>query len=114
MYLYMFHKILATLAPAPQIVTHPTDLTVSASFNAVFKCSTSLSNDFSFEWKRKNSSLPKKSLLSLNGATSILSIPNVNSNDVGEYYCVVSSNNKISQSNIAKLQLSSTYVYIYM
>ena len=95
---------LETYVSAPEIFSHPTDLKITAPSNAVFTCSASACDDLTFEWKRMNSNLPKKSLLSQNGTKSILSIPNVTSDDVGEYYCVVLANNKTSQSKTARLQ----------
>ena len=79
--------------------------------NAVFKCSASACGDLSFEWKRVYSDLPKKSLLSNIGTTSILTIPNVTNDDVGEYYCVarILNSTNSSQSNIAKLRFSGGY-----
>ena len=95
-----------THAFAPEIITHPVDLIVTASSNAVFACSVRVCDLISFKWKRKNSDLPKKSLLSANNTTSFLTIPNVTRDDVGEYYCIVETNNKMSQSNVARLQFS--------
>ena len=109
MHSYNIVNFLARSIPAPKIITHPTDLTAAASSSAVFKCSASACNKYSFEWKRTNSDLPKKSSLSNIGATSFLTIPDVTSDDVGEYYCVAWSNNKTSQSYAAKLQFSGTY-----
>ena len=79
---------------------------MTALSNAVFACSVRVCDFVSFKWKRKNLDLPKKSLLSANGTTGILTIPNVTRDDVGEYYCIVEANNRKSQSNGARLQFS--------
>ena len=99
---------------APQIITHPTDLIVSGPFTATFHCSAYACDNLAFEWKRINSDLPEKSLLSQSCTTSILSIPNITSEDVGEYYCIVWANNQSSQSNTAKLQFSGSYIHSYI
>ena len=100
---------------APRIIIHPTNLIVSGptSSTATFHCSAYACDNLAFEWKRINKNLPEKSLVSRNGTTSILSIPNVTSEDVGEYYCVVWANDQSSQSNIAELQFSGLSNYKY-
>ena len=100
---------LATMDFAPQAITHPIDLTVSGPSTATFHCSAYACDNLEFKWKRINSDLPEKSLLSRSGITSFLYIPNVTSEDVGEYYCVVWANNQSLQSNTAKLQFSGSY-----
>ena len=114
---------------APQIIIHPTNLIVSGptSSTATFHCSAYACDNLAFEWKRINKNLhnlafewkrinknlPEKSLVSRNGTTSILSIPNVTSEDVGEYYCGVWANDQSSQSNTAELQFSGLSNYKY-
>ena len=97
------------------IVIQPTDSGAAAPFSAVFTCSAKAYGALSFEWKRSDSDLPQKSFIeikySLNGITNYLFIPNVTSDDAGEYYCDVWANNKASRSNIARLQFSGAYTY---
>ena len=104
-------ELLAAHVSDPEIITHPVDLNITAPSSAVFTCSASACDAVSFEWKRVNSDLPEKSLVSKNGTTSTLFIPDVMGDDVGEYYCVVMAGNKTSQSDIAHLQISGAYNY---
>ena len=106
----IYFEFLAAVPFAPQIITHPTDFIVSGSFTATFYCSVCACDNLAFEWKRINKNLPKKSLLSQSGTTSILSIPNVTSEDAGEYYFVVWANNRTAQSNAAELQFSGSFI----
>ena len=109
MYIYIVHflfEALAKLFSPPQIITHPTDISAVGTFSAMFKCSADACHSLSFEWKRINSDLPEKSFTIQSGTTSILSIPNVTSDDVGKYYCVAVTNNGTSESHSAELQLS--------
>ena len=72
----------------------------------------------SFDWIRIPSSfkLPAKSQItfesSLDVATSVLFIPNVTSDDAGEYYCIIWTD-KPSISNFAKLQFSGSCIRLY-
>ena len=97
------------------IVIQPTNSSAAAPFSAVFTCSAKAYGVLSFEWKRLNSDLPEKSFnvmkLSQNSTTSYLFIPNVTSDDVGEYYCDVWANEKASRSHIARLLFSGVYMY---
>ena len=104
------------VVPAPHIVTHPTDTFAAAPFSGVFTCAASGYGTLLVNWIRKDLSvwqtkpLPTKAIISLESTpkvtTSSLVIPNVTSNDVGRYYCVVWGENKASRSHIAKLLLS--------
>ena len=104
--------MLLTLVFAPDIIIHPVDTAAAAPFGGKFTCSARGYGSMSFDWIRIPSSfkLPAKSQItfesSLDVATSVLFIPNVTSDDAGEYYCIVWTNNKASRSNVAKLQFS--------
>ena len=66
-------------------------------------------------WHRHNDPLPKKAystlIPSVNETTSVLTIPNVTSEDVGMYYCVVLSNTRIVESRVAKLFLAGIFTH---
>ena len=106
--------ILLTLASAPHITIHPIDTAAAVPFGSYFICSAIGYGNMSFDWIRLPSGfmLPTKSQItfesSLDFATSVLFIPNVTRNDIGEYYCIVWANDKASRSNIAKLHFSGT------
>ena len=51
---------------------------------------------------------------SVNGITSTLTIPNVISEDVGTYYCVVWASNIAIQSRVASLFLAGKNILKYM
>ena len=105
-----------TLVLAPRIVVHPISTAAAVPFGARFTCSARGYGDMSFDWLRlpEGFKIPAKSQIiyesSLDVATSVLFIPNVTSDDAGEYYCIVWTNNKASRSNVAKLQFSGMYV----
>ena len=117
---YEILHMLLTLVVAPRIVTHPISTASAAPFGGKFTCSARGYGDMTFDWIRIPSSfkLPHKSQItfesSLDVATSVLFIPNVTSDDAGEYYCIVWTNDKASRSNVAKLQFSGMYVAVYV
>ena len=75
----------------PHIITHPAHTSAAAPFSAQFICSVQGYGYFTVNWYRKNISLPIKAYSTLtpsvNVTTSVLTIPNVTSEDVGAYYC---------------------------
>ena len=92
----------------PRVVTHPTDTSAAAPFSALFSCSVQAYGYLTVTWYRNNRySVPKKAysilLPSAYVTTSVLTIPNVTSKDVGAYYCVVEANRKTAQSVAANL-----------
>ena len=64
-------------------------------------------------WHRYDYLLPNKAfdilIPSVNETASVLTIPNVTSEDVGTYYCVVWANRKAVQSQSANLFLAGKY-----
>ena len=92
---------------APDIITDPTDTSAAAPFSAVFTCSAKGCGKLNIIWHRHNKPLPQRAYsttsASVNGTTSNLTIPNVVSDDVGTYYCVVRAGNKATESKIASL-----------
>ena len=106
MYIIIIHYVVCT----PQIVTHHTDTSAATPFNALFSFSIQAYGYLSVTWYRQNNSLPNKDystlLLSVNVTTSVLTIPNVTSEDVGRYYCVAWANFLAVQSQAANLFLA--------
>ena len=96
--------------PAPDIITDPTDTSAAAPFSAVFTCSARGCGKLNIIWHRRNKPLPQRAYsttsASVNGTTSTLTIPNVVSDDVGTYYCVVRAGNKATESKIVRLLLA--------
>ena len=97
----------------PRVVTHPTDTSAAAPFSALFSCSVQAYGYLTVTWYRNNRDpLPKKAysmlMPSLDITTSVLTIPNVASEDVGMYYCAVQANRKTAQSLAANLILAGT------
>ena len=113
------------IVSALRIVTQPTDTSAAAPFSALFKTSIQVYGYLTITWYRNENSMPKKAYLtripSVNETTSILTVPNVTSEDVGTYYCVVWANNMAVKSRHANLSLAgkictSEYInvmYIY-
>ena len=112
---------LTNIVSAPHIITHPTDIFAAAPFSAVFTCSASGYGKLSVVWFRKDlvmleaKPLPSKAIISLESSLKVtistLVIPNVTTNDVGHYYCIVWGKNKASRSDAGKLLLSGMYSY---
>ena len=105
------------VVPALHIVTHPTNTSAAAPFSALFKCSIQAYGYLIVTWYRNNAyPIPKKAysklIPSVNVTTSILTIPNVTSEDVDKYYCVARVGRRIEESLRAKLLLASKYTYI--
>ena len=77
----------------PHILTHPTDTSTAAPFSGVFTCSVTGCGHRNITWYRRGGSLPTKSesteVSSSTVTNSTLVIPNVTSDDIGKYYCVV-------------------------
>ena len=106
-YVYM---CIPNVVSALRIVTQPTDTYAAAPFSALFKISFQVYGYPTITWYRNKTSMPKKAYLTLipsvNETTSILTIPNVTSEDVGTYYCVVWANNIGMKSRHAHLSLA--------
>ena len=103
------------VASALRIVTHPTDTSAAAPFSALFKFSIQVYGYLAITWHKSNeNSIPKKAYLTLvpsvNETTIILTIPNVTSEGVGTYYCVVWANRMAVISHNANLSLAGKYV----
>ena len=96
---------------APRVVTHPTDTSAAAPFSALFSCSIQVYGYLTITWYRNNDNpVPSKAcsmvIPSMNETTSILTIPNVISEDVSRYYCVVWANRIAALSLNANLFLA--------
>ena len=79
----------------PLVATHPTDTSAAAPFSALFKCSIQAYGYLTVTWYRSNTyPVPEKAystlIPSVNVTTSILTIPNVTSEDIGTYCCKAS------------------------
>ena len=98
------------IAGFPHFFPHPIDTTAAAPFSAQFNCCVQAYGHLTITWYRMNNSLPKKAystlILSVNVTTSVLTIPNVTSEDVGAYYCVVWINGIIIPSLAGNLVLA--------
>jgi len=103
------------IVPAPYFVIHPTDKSAAAPFSGVFICSAGGYGYRNIIWHRRNNPIPKKAYSTLiplvNTTKSIFTIPNVTSEDVGVYYCVVWVNRTAIQSGAANLHLSGIIRY---
>jgi len=92
------------------IIIHPTDISAAAPFSGVFTCSAGGYGYRNIIWHRRNKPIPKKAystvMPTVNETKSVLTIPNVTSEDVGIYYCVVWINKKAQQSHTAILFLA--------
>ena len=102
----------------PGVVTHPTDTSAATPFSALFNCSVQAYGYLTIIWYRNNRNpVPKKAyttlISSVNVTTSILTIPNVTSEDVGRYYCVVWANRKTAESLAGNLFFAgNTHLYL--
>ena len=98
----------------PHIIAHPTDTSAAAPFSGVFTCSVTGCGHLNITWYRRGGSLPTKSesteVSSPTVTTSTLVIPNVTSDDVGRYYCLVWANSTASRSNDVILNFSGMYI----
>ena len=112
-----YSAIITHVADAPYITTHPTDTSAAAPFSAVFTCSASGYGDLNIIWYRNNLPLPVKAHSikvdqSDYTTASRLTIPNVDKQDVGEYYCIVWANKKASRSRSAKLLIAGEHAFM--
>ena len=93
-----------------RIVTHPTATGAAAPFSALFSCSIQVYGYLTITWYRNNEDpVPSKSysmVISSVNETSILTIPNVTSEDVGTYYCEARANRIAVTSLSANLFLA--------
>ena len=91
-YVTVANMSLHYLVHAPCVVTHPTATGAAAPFSALFNCSIQVYGYLTITWYRNNEDpVPSKAysmvISSMNETTSILTIPNVTSEDVSTYYC---------------------------
>ena len=105
-----YNKFYSHVVAPPKVVTQPTDTSAAAPFHADFSCSVQTYGYLVITWHRHNNLLPNKAfdtlIPSVNETTSVLTIPNVTSEDVGTYYCVVWANRRAVQSQSANLFLA--------
>ena len=99
----------------PHILTHPTDTSASVPFSGVFTCSVTGCGHLNITWYKRGGSLPTKSesteVSSPTFTNSTLVIPNVTSDDVGRYYCLVWANRRGTQSNDGILYFAGDDIY---
>ena len=112
-YDYVF--VITYVVTTPHVTTHPNDTSAAAPFGAEFKCSFETYGYLTVTWYRNNAyPVPEKAystlILSVNITTSILTIPNVTSEDVGTYYCVAEIGRVAVKSQSAKLFLAGKIV----
>ena len=92
------------------IVTEPTDTSAAAPFSGVFTCSVEGYGYHIILWYKQFGTLPYKhkikEITTQGVITSILIIPNVTKEDVGEYYCHVWANQLGVRSIAANLYYS--------
>ena len=97
----------------PKIITQPTDTSAAAPFSGVFKCFVQTYGYLTIKWYRNDNLVLNKAfttlLPSLNKTESVLTIPNVTSEDVGTYYCEAWANRMAVQSEAAYLFLAGKY-----
>ena len=109
------------IVSALRIIAQPTDTSAAAPFGAQFKFSIQVYGFLTINWHRNNKNhVPKKAHLTLipsvNETTSILTIPNVTSEDIGTYCCIVWANSMAVRSHCANLFLAGkihSYIRIY-
>ena len=99
------------IVAAPRVVTHPTDTSAAVPFSALFNCSFQAIGYLTITWYRNNkNAVPVKAystlMPSVNVTTSILTIPNVTSKDIGTYCCVAQVGRITVKSLSANLFLS--------
>ena len=111
--IYVFYVYICVyhVVAAPQVVTHPTNISAAAPFNALFKCSVQGYGYLTVTWYKNNKKLVSKKvnhtvISLLNITASVLTIPNVTIEDVGAYYCVVWAKLKAARSLAANLILA--------
>ena len=100
-----------------QVAIHPTDTSAAAPFGALFSCSVQAYGYLTVTWYKNNrESVPKKAYSTLIPSAyvtkSVLTIPNVTTEDVGTYYCVVQANRKAAHSLAANLIFAGKRVTI--
>ena len=103
--------------PALRVIAHPTNTSAAAPFSAIFKCSIQAYGYLTVTWYRNNRyPVPEKAystlIPSVNVTTSILTIPNVTSEDVGIHYCVARVGRRTEESLGANLFFAGKYTYI--
>ena len=97
-----------------KFVTQPTNTSAAAPFSGVFTCSVSGYGYQMITWHKQPGTLPHKhktnEMTSHGIATSILIIPNVTEEDVGNYHCQVWANNFGVKSGKAVLHYAGSHI----
>ena len=120
MYIICICKFVHYVVAAPHVVTHPIDTSAAAPFGALFNCSFQAIGYLTITWYRNNrTAVPAKAystlMPSVNVTTSILTIPNVTSKDIGTYFCVAQVDRITVKSLSANLFLSGKiHLLFYM
>ena len=112
-------KFVHYVVVAPRVVTHPIDTSAAAPFGALFNCSVQAYGYLTITWYRNNRNpVPMKAystlMLSVNVTTSVLTIPNITSKDIGTYCCVAQVGRATEKSLSANLFLAGKINLLFM
>jgi len=68
------------------IITHPRSITIAEGSDVRLKCEAVGEGTLNYQWVKKSATLPE---ILLGNESTRLIIPNITTNDSGEYYCKV-------------------------
>ncbi|XP_065905710.1 cell adhesion molecule DSCAM-like [Dysidea avara] len=104
-----YKQVKVTVSP-PDVILHPSSVTVSATGKAVFQCVVKGYGNIMVEWRKLDSRLPITATInnikSLNTVTSTLEIKESIGYYKGSYYCSASNGAGVVNSTVAFLNVS--------
>ena len=100
----------------PDVILHPSSVTVSATGKAVFQCVVKGYGNIMVEWRKLDSRLPITATInnikSLNTVTSTLEIKESIGYYKGSYYCSASNGAGVVNSTVAFLNVSGMCIQL--
>lgn len=103
----MYDIVLGPLIPRVEV--YPVVNLTFNNFNLTMRCLPH-SKDLRYEWRKKDSTLPSRTLAA---HSSYLTIVNLKPEDAGDYQCIVSNSTGKVISEFSTVEIKGDYNYVY-
>ena len=109
-YLPFANKINFKIADKPEITSHPKNVDIKEGGNVTFSCNSTANPLPTTSWTKDESAITSNSRISFSVVNKVLTITNVNRNDIGKYRCVASNKLGNDTSEAAELNVKCEFI----
>ena len=109
-YLPFANKIDFKIADKPEITSHPKSVDIKEGGNVTFSCNSTANPLPTTSWTKDESPITNNSRISFSVVNKVLTITNVNRNDIGKYRCVASNKLGNDTSEAAELNVKCEFI----